>query len=211
MLSRETGRAVDALAALGRGELVVGVDDAAQSCDLLVLAAGATTADLAVMIRLGSGFVCVTVDSETATRLWLPPMNWSGPADAFSGRMGVAVDAIDGTTTGISAHDRATTARTMCDGSARADSFTRPGHVIPVLVPDGVEPGHRTWLIAAAGRLSAPNPVPNSTASAAVVFSSLVSRHDPCRIARPAEAHEFGRPVLPYSTLTTVAADVRPL
>lgn len=182
-----------ALAALARGEVVVGVEEVCDSCDLLVLAQHATTTNLATLIRLGSGFVCVTIDSATAQRLNLPPMTWPESDAAFGGRMAVTVDAIDGTTTGISAHDRAVTVQALGDRSSRPESFTRPGHVVPVIVDARHRVGDRASAIADAARIAD---------GSVVAFSSLVSRRDPCAIASAAEAFDFDLPVLRYADLT---------
>lgn len=121
------------LAELRAGRPVVLADDiAGTGCDLVTSAAGATVDALHRLVRWGSGFVCVTVDDETCRRLDLPPMSWRDRAGDYSGSMCVTVDAVIGTTTGISAADRATTARQLSNPSAGPADFTRPGHVVPV-------------------------------------------------------------------------------
>lgn len=198
-----------ALDALARGELIVGVDDISGTCDLLLSATRANTFTIAEMIARGSGFVCVCIDSATARRLRLPPMTWESAPGRFAGQMGVSVDAVDGTTTGISAHDRARTIRALCAQDSGPQSFTRPGHVIPVLVPDLPTGTERTSRIARAGRLarSLTHPAAPESCGAdgppAVAFSSLVSLRDECEIACADEATDFGLPVLHYAALTS--------
>lgn len=120
--------------ALSQGAPVVVVDDLrGTGCDLI---ASARTVDVAVMahlIRYGSGFVCITVDEQTCRRLDLPPVQWSQRDSFYLGSPRVSVDAVAGTTTGISGADRAATARALSRPEAVASDFTRPGHLVPVL------------------------------------------------------------------------------
>lgn len=120
--------------ALSQGAPVIVVDDLrGTGCDLV---ADARTVDVSVMahlIRSGSGFVCATVDEETCERLDLPPVEWSQRSSFYLGDPRVSVDVSLGTTTGISAADRAATARVLSRRDATASEFTRPGHLVPVL------------------------------------------------------------------------------
>ncbi|RRQ26791.1 3,4-dihydroxy-2-butanone 4-phosphate synthase [Rhodococcus sp. Eu-32] len=120
--------------ALSQGAPVIVVDDLrGTGCDLV---ADARTVDVSVMahlIRFGSGFVCATVDEETCERLDLPPVEWSQRSSFYLGDPRVSVDVSLGTTTGISAADRAATARALSRRDATASEFTRPGHLVPVL------------------------------------------------------------------------------
>lgn len=194
-----------ALAGLARGEVVVGVDEDSGCCDLLVLARRASTSALATLIRLGAGFVCVTVDPMTASRLHLPPMAWAEQPDRFLGRLGVTVDAVHDTTTGISAHDRAITIRALCDPQSQFDSFTRPGHVVPVLINDDRLSGDdRPALIAHAGRIAANPSAPDMKVVASVAFTSLVSARNPHEIATPSQATDPGLAVLHYSDIARI-------
>jgi 3,4-dihydroxy 2-butanone 4-phosphate synthase/GTP cyclohydrolase II len=120
-----------AAAALAAGEPVVLLGD--DGLGWLVSAADrAATDSVGFLIRHGSGFVSVALTAPACERLWLPPMTpfgRSGPA----GAQRVAVDAARGVSTGISAADRAHTARLLADPDSGPDDFTRPGHVIPLL------------------------------------------------------------------------------
>ena len=95
-----------------------------------------TTATMAFLVRHTSGFVCVALDAERMDDLHVPLM----PADRpDSIAYTVSVDAKAGTTTGISAHDRALTARALADPRTASDDLARPGHVVPIrLRPGGV-------------------------------------------------------------------------
>ncbi|SDU79324.1 3,4-dihydroxy 2-butanone 4-phosphate synthase / GTP cyclohydrolase II [Gordonia westfalica] len=130
-------RAVEALAA---GDSIVVIDDrdAARTHGYLVVAAERASAEnVAFMVRHTSGFLCVALPGGECDRLDLPPMQ--GVDDSVPTELSacVTVDAIDGVTTGISANDRARTARLLADGDSTPTDFTRPGHVVPVRCASG--------------------------------------------------------------------------
>jgi 3,4-dihydroxy-2-butanone 4-phosphate synthase len=110
----------------------------------LVVAAGLVTqSTMHSLIRHTSGFVTVALPQERCDRLQLPPVVATS-IESHASTYAVAVDAAAGTTTGISAHDRARTARSLGDPSAVPSDFTRPGHVVPVRVPADPESHCRT-------------------------------------------------------------------
>jgi len=140
----------DAVAAVGRGEAVVVVDDEDRENEgALIFAAEHATPELvAFMVRYSSGYICVAMEDEAATRLDLPPMV-AVNEDARSTAYAVTVDAATGTT-GISARSRSETIQRLADPSRTAADFTRPGHVVPlrarrggVLVPPRRVPARR--------------------------------------------------------------------
>jgi 3,4-dihydroxy 2-butanone 4-phosphate synthase / GTP cyclohydrolase II len=123
----------EALAAIGRGDMVVVVDDASRENegDLIMAAEKVTPAALAFMVRHTSGVVCASLDPARADTLQLPLMvaeNHEAQRTAFT----VTVDYRHGTTTGISAADRAATLRALADPVAQAGDFVRPGHIFPL-------------------------------------------------------------------------------
>jgi 3,4-dihydroxy 2-butanone 4-phosphate synthase/GTP cyclohydrolase II len=128
----------NALAAVRRGELVVVVDDADRENEGdLIMAAEKVTADaMAFMIRHTSGVICMPMLGERLDDLRLPLMvahNTEAQRTAFT----VSVDAVHGTTTGISAADRAQTVRTLIDSATRPDDLARPGHIFPLRYREG--------------------------------------------------------------------------
>jgi 3,4-dihydroxy 2-butanone 4-phosphate synthase / GTP cyclohydrolase II len=133
-------RIEDALAAIARGEMVVVVDDAARENegDLIMAAEKATPAALAFMVRHTSGVVCASLAAERLDALQLPLMvadNHEAQRTAFT----VTVDYRHGTTTGISATDRAATLRALADPAIGPGDFARPGHIFPLRArPGGV-------------------------------------------------------------------------
>src|SRR5580700_7503116 len=127
-----------AIERLSRGEPVVVVDDAHRENegDLILAAEKATTESIAFVLRHTSGVLCVALPGATCDALNLPLMVSQG-TDAQGTAFTVTVDARRGTTTGISAADRATTIRALASASSKADDFLRPGHVFPLRVRDG--------------------------------------------------------------------------
>ncbi|AQT82381.1 hypothetical protein B1R94_28760 [Mycolicibacterium litorale] len=119
------------------GEPVVLVADNRPDLAYLVFAAElATSATVSFGVRYTSGYLRAAVTPERFTVLDLPLLVNSGP-DSLSRFYTVAVDAVSGVTTGISAKDRAMTIRMLADEGAAPEDFTRPGHVIPVCAMPG--------------------------------------------------------------------------
>lgn len=135
--------AVAAMAA-GRPVLVVDNEDRENEGDIIFAAEHATPELMGWTIRYSSGVICVPLDGERADALALPPMveiNQDSKGTAYT----VSCDAAVGVSTGISATDRALTARILADPSSTPSSLTRPGHIFPLrAVKGGVRerPGH---------------------------------------------------------------------
>ena len=128
----------DVIAAIGRGEMVVVVDDEDRENegDLIMAAEAATPAKLGFFVRHTSGVICVSAPGERLDALEIPLMvteNTDAKGTAFT----VSVDYRHGTTTGISAADRAATVRALAAAEATATDFTRPGHIFPLRYADG--------------------------------------------------------------------------
>jgi len=123
----------EAAARLARGELIVVVDDADRENegDLVFAADRVTPEAINFMARHGRGLICVALTPERCDTLDLPLMvekNTSSHGTAFC----VSVEAREGTTTGISAHDRAATVRALIDPRTTPDDLRRPGHMFPL-------------------------------------------------------------------------------
>ncbi len=123
----------DAIAAIGRGEIVIVVDDEDRENegDLIMAAEFATPESIAFFIRHTSGFICTAITSERARQLELDPMVTNN-TEILKTAFLVSVDAKAGTTTGISAGDRAATIRALVDSSTAPHHLARPGHVMPL-------------------------------------------------------------------------------
>lgn len=127
-----TARVERALADIRLGRVVVLVGDEADTDGYLVVAGQtATAAAIDFVVRHSSGFLCAPLSEEIGTRVVLPEMVG---ADRLVSRVDytVAVDAATGIGTGISASDRATTLRLLANPDSTPESFTRPGHVVPI-------------------------------------------------------------------------------
>ena len=123
----------DAIDAIRRGQVVLVTDDEGRENEGdLIMAAEACTPDaMAFFLRHTSGVICASVTGERADALNLPLMV-SDNQEALTTAFTVTVDAADGISTGISAHDRATTLRLLAAPSSTPGTFVRPGHIFPL-------------------------------------------------------------------------------
>jgi 3,4-dihydroxy 2-butanone 4-phosphate synthase/GTP cyclohydrolase II len=138
MSTEEFAPIEDVVAAIGRGEMVVMVDDEDRENegDLIMAAQFATPEALAFIIRHTSGVVVAPLTGQRCDDLRLPLMvehNTESHRTAFT----ISVDLIEGTTTGISAADRAATLRGLADPSVAFSAFARPGHIFPLRAREG--------------------------------------------------------------------------
>jgi 3,4-dihydroxy 2-butanone 4-phosphate synthase/GTP cyclohydrolase II len=175
-------RAVAALAA-GRMIVVTDAPDRENEGDLVLAADLVTDEHMAFLVRHTTGIVCTPMTAAHADALRLPPMvadNTDTHGTAFT----VSVD-VAGTGTGVSAADRARTARALADPNLRPDQLRRPGHVFPLRARDGgvlVRAGHTEAavdLLTAAGL------------SGVAVISELVA--DDGSMRRGADLKRFAR------------------
>jgi 3,4-dihydroxy 2-butanone 4-phosphate synthase/GTP cyclohydrolase II len=122
----------------GKPVLVTDSADRENEGDVIMAAEKVTTEWLAWTIRHTSGFLCAPMTNERANELDLPLMvehNQDFRRTAYT----VSVDAAEGVTTGISAHDRAETLRVLANPASGPGDLIRPGHIIPLrAVPGGV-------------------------------------------------------------------------
>ncbi len=130
----------EAVDAIARGEIIVVVDDEDRENegDLVMAAEHVTPEKVAFFLHHTSGFICAPITTERAGELDLRPMvehNTESMRTAFL----VSVDYRHGTSTGISAFDRAATVQAMVDPTTRPGDLARPGHVLPLEArPGGV-------------------------------------------------------------------------
>ena len=126
------------VAAIARGEMVVMVDDEDRENegDLIMAAQFATPEKIAFIVRHTSGVVVAPLTGERCDDLRLPLMvehNTESHRTAFT----VSVDLIEGTSTGISASDRAATLCALADPEVGFAAFARPGHIFPLRAREG--------------------------------------------------------------------------
>jgi 3,4-dihydroxy 2-butanone 4-phosphate synthase/GTP cyclohydrolase II len=122
--------------AAGRPVVVVDDEDRENEGDLIFAAAKATPELMAFTIRHSSGVICVPMPAEMLDRLEIPLMTPHN-RDRMRTQFTISVDARDGVTTGISAADRAHTARVLADSATEPWEITRPGHVFPLRYREG--------------------------------------------------------------------------
>ncbi|MQB04647.1 3,4-dihydroxy-2-butanone 4-phosphate synthase [Rhizobium sp. AN5] len=130
----------DAIEAISRGEMVIVVDDEDRENegDIIAASDSITPQQIAFMMNHARGLICVAMPGERLDALDIPLMvsrNTESLKTAFT----VSVDYIPGTTTGISAADRAKTVRALVSEGSRPEDFARPGHIFPLRAnPQGV-------------------------------------------------------------------------
>lgn len=128
----------DAVAAIARGEIVVVVDDEDRENegDLIMAAEAATPETITFFVRHTSGVICAPLTGDRLDELDIPLMvrdNTESHRTAFT----YSVDYVHGTSTGISAADRAATIRSLIDPGTRPADLARPGHIFPLRYSDG--------------------------------------------------------------------------
>ena len=123
---------------LREGRMVIVVDDGDRENegDLVMGASFATPEHINFMATHGRGIICVPMEGHELDRLGLHPM--VTPAqDPMKTAWTISVDAKEGVTTGISAHDRAHTIQVLINPNSRPEALVRPGHVFPLRAKDG--------------------------------------------------------------------------
>ena len=126
------------VAAVGRGEMVIMVDDEDRENegDLIFAAEAADTQKMGFVLRHSSGIICLPIEGERLDDLEVPMMvarNTDVRRTAFT----VSIDAVKGTTTGISAADRTRTVLAVLDPETRPEDLARPGHMYPLRYDPG--------------------------------------------------------------------------
>ena len=114
----------------GRHLIIVDDEDRENEGDLVIAAERATPEAVNFMVTHGRGLVCVPMTTGRLRELQLPMMvqdNTSRLTTAFT----VSVDVLEGTTTGISVHDRAATVRALLDPNTQPEDLGRPGPHLP--------------------------------------------------------------------------------
>jgi len=120
----------------GRMIIVVDDEDRENEGDLLMAASKVTRESINFMTKYGRGLVCVPLTEEKAKQLELEPMVLHS-TDPHGTAFTISVDAKEGTTTGISAEDRAITARLLASPEAKPSDIRRPGHMFPLIARKG--------------------------------------------------------------------------
>ena len=140
------GTVEEAIKAISAGEFVLVVDNENRENegDLIIAAEKVTPEQIAFMVRYTSGLICLPTTGAILDDLELPLMVLEN-TDTHHTAFTVSIDYARGTTTGISAADRAQTIRAVVEPGAKASDFSRPGHIFPLRYQEGgvlVRPGH---------------------------------------------------------------------
>ena len=135
---RRTATVEEALEAVRAGRMIIIVDDEDRENegDLMVAAEKATPDIINFMAREARGLICLPLTGERLQELSLPLMVSENTA-RFQTAFTVSVDAKEGVTTGISAHDRARTVLAAVDPRTKPEDLARPGHVFPLQAKEG--------------------------------------------------------------------------
>lgn len=128
----------DGIEELKKGKVLIVTDDKNRENegDFIAIAETVTPEIVNFMVTHGRGLLCVPTTAEALERLNLSLMvdrNTALHETAFT----VSVDAVEGTTTGISVYDRAITIRAMADSNSKPEDFARPGHIFPLMAAQG--------------------------------------------------------------------------
>ncbi|MGI6100408.1 MAG: bifunctional 3,4-dihydroxy-2-butanone-4-phosphate synthase/GTP cyclohydrolase II [Lentisphaerae bacterium] len=137
----------EVLDAIRAGQMVIVADDEHRENegDLVIAAEKADAQAINFMTLHGRGLICISLPAERLAALDLRRMPSRNRGDAFGCAFMESVDAIHGTTTGISAEDRAQTVRTLIDPDATGADLVSPGHLFPIEARPGgvlVRAGH---------------------------------------------------------------------
>lgn len=128
----------DIIADIRQGKMVIMVDDENRENegDLIMAAARVRPEDINYMARYGRGLICLTLTRERCAQLRLPLMV-GDTNDRHVTNFTVSIEAAEGITTGISAHDRAKTVLAAVAADAKPEHLRQPGHIFPVMAQPG--------------------------------------------------------------------------
>jgi 3,4-dihydroxy 2-butanone 4-phosphate synthase/GTP cyclohydrolase II len=120
----------------GKMAVIMDDEDRENEGDLIMAAEQVRPEDVNFMARYGRGLICLTLTRERCRQLRLPLMVSDTDASHRT-NFTLSIEAAEGVTTGISAHDRAHTVRTAVASHAKPDDLRQPGHVFPLMAQPG--------------------------------------------------------------------------
>ncbi len=128
----------DIITDIAAGKMVVMVDDENRENegDLIMAAAKVRAEDINYMATHGRGLICLTMSRERCKQLRLPLMV-SDTDEHHATNFTISIEAAEGITTGISAHDRAKTILAAVAEDAKPEHVSQPGHIFPVMAQPG--------------------------------------------------------------------------
>lgn len=127
------------LADIKAGKPVIVVDDYDREFegDIVLAAEKATVSNLIFAMKHAKGLMCLPVLQDTCDRLKIPMMP-SNKNDKFGTPFTVSIDAVEGTTTGMSVYDRLKTISVLLDGNSAPSELAQPGHLFPLRAQPGL-------------------------------------------------------------------------
>ena len=136
----------EAIEDIKKGKMVIVIDDKERENegDLIMAASKVTPEAINFMAKYGRGLICLAIVGERLDKLGIKPMVTNG-VELREAAFTVSVDARKGTTTGISAHDRATTVKVVINPKTKTSDLCSPGHIFPLRYREGgvlVRAGH---------------------------------------------------------------------
>ncbi|MAR44488.1 MAG: 3,4-dihydroxy-2-butanone-4-phosphate synthase [Flavobacteriaceae bacterium] len=129
----------DAIESVGKGEVIIVVDDENRENegDFLAAAEKITPKIVNFMAKEGRGLICVPLSEKRCKEIKLDRMV-SNSADPMGTAFTISVDLKgNGVTTGISANDRALTIKALVDQKTKSNDFSKPGHIFPLIGKEG--------------------------------------------------------------------------
>jgi 3,4-dihydroxy 2-butanone 4-phosphate synthase / GTP cyclohydrolase II len=120
----------------GKMAVLMDDEDRENEGDLIMAAECVRAEDVNFMARYGRGLICLTLTRERCRQLRLPLMV-SETDSAHRTNFTLSIEAAEGVTTGISAHDRAHTVKTAVAPKARPEDLRQPGHIFPLMAQPG--------------------------------------------------------------------------
>ena len=127
--------ALDAIRA-GKGIIITDDEDRENEGDMIFSAEYLTEEQMALLIREGSGIVCLCLTEQMADDLELPLMVQNNTSTYGTG-FTITIEAAEGVTTGVSAADRVTTVKAATKDGAKPSDLNHPGHVFPLRAKSG--------------------------------------------------------------------------
>ena len=136
----------EAIEYIKKGRMVIVIDDKERENegDLVMAASKVTPEAINFMAKYGRGLICLAIVGERLDKLGIKPMVTNG-VELREAAFTVSVDARQGTSTGISAHDRATTVKAVINPRTKTSDLCSPGHIFPLRYREGgvlVRAGH---------------------------------------------------------------------
>ncbi|MDP8986178.1 MAG: bifunctional 3,4-dihydroxy-2-butanone-4-phosphate synthase/GTP cyclohydrolase II [Pseudomonadota bacterium] len=120
----------------GKMAVIMDDEDRENEGDLIMAAECVRAEDVNFMARYGRGLICLTLTRERCRQLRLPLMV-SDTDSSHRTNFTLSIEAAEGVTTGISAHDRAHTVNTAVASNARPEDLRQPGHIFPLMAQPG--------------------------------------------------------------------------